>query len=83
MDLGADVVIDYGTEDYLETARDIDIIFDTDADENILDSFNVLRKGGKVISVAGARDNDENIKIADLVWMLPLSRHTIENISYI
>jgi NADPH:quinone reductase-like Zn-dependent oxidoreductase len=63
-ELGADMVVDYTAENYLEVIRDIDIVFDTLGGDNIAESFKVLREGGQVISVIGADNVDQNIRIA-------------------
>jgi len=55
-DLGADRVIDYKTEDYKSIVKDVDIVFDTLGKNYSLESFEVLRQGGRVVSVAGPLD---------------------------
>lgn len=54
--LGADRVIDYKTENYLEILKDVDIVYDTLGGNYTLDAFKILKKGGKVISIAGEID---------------------------
>jgi len=55
-DLGADRVIDYKTEDYKNIAKDVDIVFDTLGQNYSLESFEVVKIGGIVISVVGPLD---------------------------
>lgn len=57
-ELGADRVIDYKTEEYKSIVKDADIVFDTLGDNYTLEAFDVLKNGGKVISVIGAMDED-------------------------
>ncbi|MGH3561921.1 MAG: NADP-dependent oxidoreductase, partial [Mycobacterium sp.] len=57
-DLGADVVIDYKTDDFETILRDYDVVFDTLGGETLDKSFRVLKPGGKVISVAGPPEPD-------------------------
>jgi len=57
-ELGADRVIDYKTEDYKLIVKDVDIVFDTLGDNYTLEAFDVLKQGGKVVSVIGALDED-------------------------
>lgn len=64
-DLGADIVIDYLCENYLETASDIDIVIDTLGGEHLIESFKVLREGGQMISLVGSQGVDDNIRIAE------------------
>lgn len=56
--LGADRVIDYKTEDYKSIVQDADIVFDTLGQEYAVDAFQVLKQGGKVVSVAGPIDEE-------------------------
>ena len=55
-ELGADRVIDYKTEDYKSIANDIDIVFDTLGKNYSLESFEVVKQGGIVVSVVGPLD---------------------------
>lgn len=57
-DLGADRVIDYKKEDYLEIIDEVDIVFDTLGGSYTKDAFKILKEGGKVISIAGDPDNE-------------------------
>ena len=54
--LGADRVIDYKTEDYKNIAKDVDIVFDTLGKNYSLESFEVVKTGGIVVSVVGPLD---------------------------
>ena len=60
-ELGADRVIDYKTENYLDIVKDIDIVYDTLGRNYTEDAFKVIKDCGKVISIAGAID-DESAK---------------------
>ena len=51
--LGADVVIDYKKDDFENIVRDYDIVFDTLGGDTLEKSLGVVKRGGKVISVAG------------------------------
>ena len=55
-ELSADRVIDYKTEDYKAIVKDADIVFDTLGKNYSLESFEVIKKGGKVLSVVGPLD---------------------------
>jgi NADPH:quinone reductase-like Zn-dependent oxidoreductase len=57
-DLGADRVIDYKIEDYKTIVKDADIVFDTLGQNYTLEAFEVVKQGGKVISVVGPLDED-------------------------
>ncbi|BCW62155.1 NADP-dependent oxidoreductase [Arthrobacter sp. StoSoilB22] len=55
-DLGADVVIDYRTEDFTEILSDYDLVLDSLGGENLERSLQVLKKGGRAIGIAGPPD---------------------------
>ncbi len=55
-ELGADRVIDYKTEDYKFIVKDADIVFDTLGKNYTTEAFEVVKKGGKVVSVVGPLD---------------------------
>lgn len=57
-ELGADRVIDYKTEDYKSIVKDADIVFDTLGENYAVEAFQVIRQGGKVISVSGPMDEE-------------------------
>jgi len=48
MALGADVVIDYKKESYLDVCSGLDIVFDTLGDSYTYDAFKLIKKGGNV-----------------------------------
>ena len=54
--LGADRVIDYKTEDYKTIVKDADIVFDTLGQSYTTEAFEVVKKGGIVVSVVGPID---------------------------
>ena len=56
--LGADSVIDYKTEDYKAIVKDADIVFDTLGNNYTLEAFEVVKQGGKVVSVVGPLDEE-------------------------
>jgi NADPH:quinone reductase-like Zn-dependent oxidoreductase len=58
--LGADVHIDYKTDNFEELARDMDFVLDPIGGENIDRSLKVLKNGGTIISInSGANENVE------------------------
>jgi NADPH:quinone reductase-like Zn-dependent oxidoreductase len=57
-ELGTDRVIDYKTENYKSIVKDADIVFDTLGGNYAVEAFQIIRQGGKVISVAGPMDEE-------------------------
>ena len=56
--LGADRVIAYDRENYLEQDGDYDIVYDTLGGGFTVDAFKVVKRGGVVISLSGPPDRD-------------------------
>jgi NADPH:quinone reductase-like Zn-dependent oxidoreductase len=54
--LGADLVIDYKTQDFATQLRDYDLVFDTLGGTTTGDSLPVLKPGGWLVSVSGPPD---------------------------
>jgi NADPH:quinone reductase-like Zn-dependent oxidoreductase len=52
--LGADRVIDYQSQDFAQTVRDCDVVFDTVGGEVQLRSYAVLKPGGRLVWIAPA-----------------------------
>jgi alcohol dehydrogenase len=55
-ELGADVVIDYRTEDFAEILHGYDLVLDSLGGENLERSLKVLKPGGKAIGISGPPD---------------------------
>lgn len=55
-ELGADLVIDYKTQDYKAELRDYDVVLDTLGGSVTGESLQVLKPGGKLISISGPPD---------------------------
>ena len=56
--LGADIVIDYKTEDFASILRDYDVVLDTRGGKTLEKSLLVLKPGGHLIGLAGPPDPD-------------------------
>jgi NADPH:quinone reductase-like Zn-dependent oxidoreductase len=54
--LGADVVIDYKTQDFEEVLFDYDVVLNSQDGKTLDKSLRVLKRGGKLISISGPPD---------------------------
>ncbi|MFZ2308745.1 MAG: NADP-dependent oxidoreductase [Rhodoferax sp.] len=54
--LGADIVIDYKTQDFEDVLRDYDVVLNSQDNETLVKSLRVLKPGGKLISISGPPD---------------------------
>jgi len=52
-ELGADVLIDYKTQDFETVLKNYDLVLNSQDNKTLKKSLNVVRKGGKVISISG------------------------------
>jgi NADPH:quinone reductase-like Zn-dependent oxidoreductase len=53
--LGADVVIDYTRQDFRDTVKKVDVVLDTIGEDVLEHAFEVVRRGGIVVSLPGQK----------------------------
>ena len=74
--LGADKVIAYDRENYLEQGGDYDIVYDTLGGAFTVDAFKLVKRGGVVISLSGPPDRDfarregKGVLVRIAVWLM-------------
>ena len=54
--LGADIVIDYKTQDFADVLRDYDVVLNSQDGKTLEKSLRVLKAGGKLITISGPPD---------------------------
>jgi alcohol dehydrogenase len=54
--LGADIVIDYKTQDFETILNEYDLVLNSQDEKTLEKSLRILKKGGKVISISGPPD---------------------------
>ena len=62
--LGADVVVDYKTQDFEAVLRDYDVVLHSQDGKALEKSLRVLRAGGKLVSISGPPDPEFGQQIA-------------------
>jgi len=67
--LGADVVVDYKTQDFEDVLRDYDLVLNSQDGKTLQKSLRVLKRGGKVISISGPPD-PEFAREIDAPWLV-------------
>jgi NADPH2:quinone reductase len=65
--LGATEVIDYSKEDFVAKMKElvpegVDVVFDTMGGENLKRSFDILKPGGRIVSIVAKPDADQAAK---------------------
>lgn len=74
--LGADIVIDYKTQDFEDVLRDQDVVLNSQDGKTLAKSLRVLKPGGKLISISGPPDPAFGRQIAapaalrGVMWLL-------------
>ncbi|SIT06060.1 NADP-dependent oxidoreductase [Insolitispirillum peregrinum] len=74
--LGADVVIDYRTQDFEQLLSGYDLVLNSQDDKTLAKSLTVLKPGGKLISISGPPDGAFakslrlNLFLRFVMWML-------------
>src|SRR6266851_9279605 len=76
--LGADIVIDYKKEDFENVLHDYDVVLNSLGKDTLEKSLQVLKPGGRLISISGPPDPDF-AKNLGLGWML---RQVMRFLSY-
>ena len=57
-ELGADIVIDYRTQDFETVVHDYDVVLDSQGGDTLAKSLRILKPGGIAIGIAGPPDPD-------------------------
>ena len=73
--LGADEVLDYKSENFVtkygnDNIKKFDVCFDTTVES--LEMANIIKEGGRIVSIAGAPTLDEIRRIGRTAWILKL-----------
>jgi 2-desacetyl-2-hydroxyethyl bacteriochlorophyllide A dehydrogenase len=67
--LGADIIIDYKTMDFEQELKDYDVVLDTQGGKILEKSLNVLKRGGRLISISGPPDH-AFVEVVNPNWFL-------------
>lgn len=67
--LGADVVIDYKTQDFETILKEYDVMLNSQDEKTLMKSLRILKPGGKIISISGPPDKEFANEI-NLPWFL-------------
>lgn len=70
------MVIDYKTTAFEDVLHDYDVVFDTQGGDTLEKSLNVLKRGGKLISIAGAPD-PQFAKDTQANWIVRMATHVL------
>ncbi|WP_040286272.1 NADP-dependent oxidoreductase [Sporosarcina koreensis] len=80
-ELGVDEFIDYKTTDFTDVAKDVDLVVDTMGGDILEKSMDVVKKGGRLVSIAGEPDAEkakEKGITAESLWLNPNGKQLAE-----
>jgi len=80
--LGADEAINYETEDFSTKLKDYDVVFDTVGGETNVKSYEVLKRGGTLVSMVEA-PNEELVQKGSVNYVHQSSQATPERLNAI
>ena len=72
--LGADEVIDYRTTPFETVVRDVDVVLDTVGGETRDRSWGVLRKGGRLVTIAADAEGTKQQRVRDAFFIVEPNR---------
>lgn len=75
--LGAKQVIDYRKSKFEEVVNDIDIILDLVGGDTLIRSFNALKRGGRVVTIASHSESSEDPRIKEAFFIVETKRHQL------
>lgn len=78
--LGADQVIDYRKTRFEDVVHDIDIVFDTVGGDTLDRSWRVLRKGGKLVTIAAQNGGAVAQRVRDAFMLVQADRSQLMEI---
>lgn len=70
--LGADLVIDYKTQDFEASLRDYDVVLHSQDAKALEKSLNILRPGGRLVSITGPATPDFGAKVRAPWFLKPV-----------
>jgi NADPH:quinone reductase-like Zn-dependent oxidoreductase len=77
--LGAPHVIDYTSEAFEKKVHHVDVVFDCVGGETLRRSWNVLRPGGRLVTIAASAETTDDQRTKDAFFIVePNKKHLIE-----
>jgi NADPH:quinone reductase-like Zn-dependent oxidoreductase len=79
--LGADEMIDYRTDRFEDSARDVDIVFDTVGGETLNRSWSLLKSRGRMVTVAADSEGTKDKRIEKAFFIVEPNHKELTEIS--
>jgi NADPH:quinone reductase-like Zn-dependent oxidoreductase len=72
--LGAKEVIDYRTEHFQKVVKNVDVVFDTVGGATLEDSWEVLKQGGRMVTIAAKSEGTKDERIEKAFFIVETNR---------
>jgi NADPH:quinone reductase-like Zn-dependent oxidoreductase len=79
--LGADDVIDYRAERFEERVRGVDVVFDTVGGDTLRRSWDVLRPGGRLVTIAASEEESQDERIRAAFFIVEPRQAELEEVA--
>ena len=79
--LGAGTVVDYQATRFEDAVRGVDVVFDTVGGETLARSWNVLKPGGKLVTVAAGGAHADEQRVRDAFMLVRADRCQLKQIT--
>ncbi len=80
-DLGAKQVIDYRGTRFEEAVRDVDVVFDTVGGETLTRSWQVLKPGGRLVTIAADGEYTTDARVREAFFIVEPNRSQLVEIA--
>jgi NADPH:quinone reductase-like Zn-dependent oxidoreductase len=80
-ELGADEVIDYRKERFEDRAGKVDVVFDTVGNETLQRSWGVLKKDGRMVTIASDVEGTDDPKLKAAFFIVEPNREQLEGVA--
>ena len=75
--LGAQQMIDYRTESLQKTVKDLDVVFDTVGGSTLCGSWDLLKPGGRVVTIAATSEGTKDERIEKAFFIVEPDRNQL------
>lgn len=80
-ELGASDVIDYRATRFDEMVREVDVVFDTVGGETLARSWDVLKPGGKLVTIAASEEQAHDPRVRAAFFIVEPRRAQLEDVA--
>jgi NADPH:quinone reductase-like Zn-dependent oxidoreductase len=80
-ELGADEVIDYRAERFEDRVHDVDVVFDTVGGDTLQRSWNVLKSGGRLVTIAASEEGSQDERAQKAFFIVEPRQAELEEIA--